>query len=68
MSSEILLGGCLMVSTNSLPCLFLQITLYFQNCTYTCLTTITHVRDLKFNSLLMEIITPQTYKYIYIYI
>ena len=69
MSSEILLGGCLMVSTNSLPCPFLQITLYFQSCTYTCLTTITQVRDLKFNSLLMEIIAPQTYKYnIYIFI
>ena len=30
---------------------------------YTCSTTITHVRDSKFNSLVMEIITPQTYKY-----
>ena len=36
----------------------------FQSCKYTCLTTITHVRDSKFNSLLMEIITPQTYIYI----
>ena len=46
--------GVNLVTQYSLPCPFLQITLYFQSIS-------------KFNSLLMEIITPHIYIYIYTY-